>query len=238
MRNRGRSGRVLANEPADEARHQRTVALLQQENVRYHPSLPVVVLDAKAQVRSAREIAERLMTMWVVCVYSEARETGETWEEAQRYCTWADEGLGGRLLETLSPEEVVYLATREPEPREVAKFGWRYECCYVLMWALGIIDELGRPESPCDVSAMARRLWPMKSIDALLAQSRPRPDSDLLDAANLILHYDWACVDARINGRGYPAGLNGEVSVEWHYAFNWLVGANENADWDDISPDT
>ena len=35
-----------------------------------------------------------------------------------------------------------------------------------------------------------------------------------------------------------PASLNGDVVMERHYAFNWIIGANGGADWDDIQPNT
>lgn len=60
----------------------------------------------------------------------------------------------------------------------------------------------------------------------------------LLDAAEVILRYDWACVDARIHHRDAPAGLDAGVVQERHYALNWLVGGSDNADWDDVRPHT
>jgi hypothetical protein len=32
--------------------------------------------------------------------------------------------------------------------------------------------------------------------------------------------------------------LDGGVVMEWHRAFNWLIGAYEGAAWDDVSTDT
>jgi len=222
----------------DEARRVRSITVLQHEGVPFIDWLPVVVQQVEAYVQPAQLIVERLVAMWAVCVYSEARQSGQTWDESQKYLTWADNALGNGLAQTLTPQESAYLACKEPDRRDIAKFGWRYECCYVLMWALGLIDVLGRPESLCDVSAMSAMLWPIKNVDTLLTLSKPRPDDAILDAADLVLRYDWACVDARINGRGNPAGLDGEVSAEWHYAFDWLVGANGDVGWDDISPNT
>jgi len=81
-------------------------------------------------------------------------------------------------------------------------------------------------------------IWGLDDVASLLAQSSPRSTDELLDAADLVLMYDWACVDARVNRRPDPADLNSEVVVEWHRATNWLVGAYDNADWDDVGTDT
>ena len=61
---------------------------------------------------------------------------------------------------------------------------------------------------------------------------------EILDAADITLRYDWACVEARIHGKEAPASLNGGVVMERHYAFNWIIGANGGAGWDDIQPNT
>jgi len=50
--------------------------------------------------------------------------------------------------------------------------------------------------------------------------------------------WDVLDVNGLTTGRTVKRDLDGEVAVEWHYAFNWLVGANGDAGWDDISPDT
>ena len=69
------------------------------------------------------------------------------------------------------------------------------------------------------------------------AKARLRPQAEILDAADLIYRYNWAATDARINGRSAPAGLDGSVIYERHYALNWLIGYLD-LPWDDISTDT
>ena len=162
----------------------------------------------------------------------------QTWKETQKYLKKIDTILGGQLDNALSPQEKAFLAVKEPEENDLGKFGWRYECCYVLMWALGFLGELAFPDQLCDVSALGKIIWRQDSLARFLKKAKPRSKDEILDAADLILRYDWACVDARLKGRQSPAGLNGEVVMEWHYAFNWLAGANGNADWDDIQTHT
>ena len=64
------------------------------------------------------------------------------------------------------------------------------------------------------------------------------PEKEILDEADLTLRYDWACVDARIHGQKAPTGIDGGIVIERHYAFNWIIGANNGADWDHIQPNT
>ncbi|MCL2033058.1 MAG: DUF4272 domain-containing protein [Methanomassiliicoccaceae archaeon] len=228
----------VENTPSDEARRDRSIAILKERGIPYLPQLPVAATESEAVLRSPEEMANRLFAMFAVCVYSEARSNGETRDETQKYLNKINDILGGGLDDQLTPQEKAFLAAAEPGPHEFAKFGWRYECCHVLMWALGVTEELGFPGQICDVPRMADILWRQDDLAGFLRRAGPRTKEDILDAADLILRYDWACVDARINGREGPSGLEGEVVYEWHYAFNWLIGYDGSADWDDIRTDT
>ena len=86
--------------------------------------------------------------------------------------------------------------------------------------------------------AEAAIFWQHKGIGGLLSKGFSRSQSEILDAADITLRYDWACVEARVHGKEAPASLNGDVVMERHYAFNWIIGANGGADWDDIQPNT
>jgi len=224
--------------PLDMARRERSIAVMKEKGIPYIAHLRAAVMESEARLRSPEEIAQRLLVMFAVCVYCEARNGGESWAEAQKYLDRTNEILGGRLEQFLTPAEKAFLDVREPEQQELARFSWRYECCHVLMWALGILDELGYPEQICNVSVMAKILWKQERLERFFESAKPRARDEILDGADLLLRYDWACVDARIHKRASPGGLDDGVVVEWHYAFNWLIGANGGAGWDDISTDT
>ena len=115
------------------------------------------------------------------------------------------------------------------------KFGWRYECCAVLLWALGLW-ELGEPDKICDAGEIGKILWNNDFI-SLLEKSELKTKEEILDMQDLILRYDWACVDARINSQKITV-IDGEIVYEWHYALNWLTNANYTTDWDSIRTDT
>lgn len=223
---------------ADAARRERSTTLLKQRNIPYLSKLRASVMQSQAKPRDTREIAERLLAMFGVCVYSEAVASGETPAKAQKYLKAVDQILNGRLRDCLTPKETHYLGLKNPDEQSLANFSWRYEGCLVLLWALGYQKVLPFPDAICDVSALARILWNQKSIDDMIKRAEPLPAYTLLDEADFILRLNWACVDARVNKKDMPASLDSGVVYERHYAFNWLIGANQGADWDNISPDT
>ena len=78
----------------------------------------------------------------------------------------------------------------------------------------------------------------MDDIDELVKKSKPRRKKEILDEADLILRYDWSCVEARIKKQEMPGGLQEGVVKERHYALNWLIGVNNKAAWDNVTINT
>ncbi|MCL2334372.1 MAG: DUF4272 domain-containing protein [Candidatus Methanoplasma sp.] len=208
--------------------------MLKEKGVPHSPQLRAEVTESEATIRTPRDIALRLLVMYAVSVYSEVRTGGDTWMEGHYYLDTMSEIAEGKLSDHLTPEETAFVAIKEPEKEDYARFVWRYECCHVLMWALGYAKELSHPEKKCDVLNMGKVIWKYLGVDEIVQNAKPRTKEELLQAADLTMRYDRACADARAKGTGSPAGMNCDVVRERHYALNWLIGANGNADWDDI----
>lgn len=76
-----------------------------------------------------------------------------------------------------------------------------------------------------------------RTLEELRAGARLRSPAEVLDQADLIYRYAWACTEARIHGQPPPAGLSADVVMEWHPALNWLIGY-QDAPWDEVPTDT
>lgn len=221
----------------DKQRCQRSIALLKEKGIPFMARLRNEVTEAEATLKSRKEMVQRAVALFAVAVYSEVMlsETPDR-EAALAYVDKMDELYEAKTF--LTSAERAYIDTPEPEQQLCIQFVWRYECCGVLLWAAGIIDELSYPSQIIDVPVLAAIFWQHNGVSQLLSKGFARSTSEILDAADLTHRYDWATVDARIHGREAPAGLDGGIVVERHYAFNWIIGANEGADWDDIQPNT
>lgn len=222
---------------ADRNRMNRSIAILEARNIPYISHLRVALVEEDAVIRDLTSIAKRVSALFAVALYSEVRLSPEgSRREALSYFERVDEVY--HVRDWLTPKERAYIEKAECNELECIQFVWRYECCEVLLWALGLIDELTYPDSTCHVPRISELLIQYHSLDDLIQHCEPRSQKELLDAADLIMRYDWACVDARINQRNAPAELDAGVVLERHYALNWLVGGNGQAEWDDSIPHT
>jgi len=212
------------NDP--EARKARSVAQLRSEGVPTIDHLPLIESEQESTRRDTRAVVERTIALAIVAV------KGETGDHEMGQTLIRQFGAEGFL----TPKERAFMEDPDPTDQERVNFTWRYEGVHVLLWALGITPELGRPDKICDVPKLADTLREL-GTDGLMRKARLRDQSILLDAADLIYRYDWAVVDARVKGEEPPAGLESGVVYERHYTLNWLIGYMDQ-EWDDISTDT
>ena len=223
-------------EPAasGEARKKRSNTILASRGVPLCASLPVIDGGENGTPRAKEEVAARTMGVLMAAIFGEIAGS-EGVDPARGFI--ADMLEQYAASDFLSPEERAFIEDPDPDKQAIANFTWRYECAWVGMWALGFVEDLAYPDAICDVSAMGAMVSDCGSFETFLDRAALRESAAILDQADLIYRYDWACVDARINGRDAPAGLNAGVVMERHRMLNWLTRYMD-ADWDDVATDT
>ncbi len=178
------------------------------------------------KIRSKKEIAERAIALAIVCFKSEGEE-----EFAEKFIN--DFGAN----DFFTPKEKEFIKNADPDQQELEDFNWQYECCWVLLWALGFVEELEYPDSLCEASMVGITMTATGGYENFFYDSNVRSAEDILDQADLIYRYHWACTDCRINELETPSGINEEVIMERHRALNWLINY-EDQEWDDVTMDT
>lgn len=216
-------------------RKEQSIELLKKYNIPYIDHLPPIESSKDIKEKGIKEIARRalcnLLTIQVACDLNSGMELEKTKEFFER------------LLKTYGVSK--YLTQNEKNMFEGKVDGqainnmiWQYERIWVLFWALGIIDSLDYPSTYCDNKLIIKTVSTTNSFDEFLKKCNLRSLDEILDQADLILRYDWACVDARINKKPVPSNLEPGVVFERHCALNWLISAYDCADWDTIFANT
>jgi hypothetical protein len=209
-----------------ERRKKRSEKLLKTRGIPINPSLPVIESEEETTPRSARDIAKRAIGLCAVALRGQGLKRQEVISLLNGKDVWA----------SATPEESKFLLKKKPARQEMINFKWRYESLWVLLWALGRVEDLGAPTSICDVQRAVSMVLEIPSDD-FIQRAKSRPISEILDEADLIYRYDWAVVDARIKGEEAPGNLDPGVIYERHYALNWLIGYMDQ-EWDDVTTDT
>jgi len=209
-----------------QARKDRSLAILNTENVPFIEHLPLIETESESTRRTIEQVATRAMALCIVAVKGEGLE--------QEIVDQLVKEFG--LASAFTPKEKEFIQNPKPTQHDRVQFAWRYECYWVMLWALGYIDNLERPDKICDVK-LAVSILRENGREGFLKKAKLRSQAEILDAADLIYRYHWAVRDARINDRESPAGLDAGIVMERHHALNWLMGYMDQ-EWDDVSTDT
>jgi hypothetical protein len=207
-------------------RKEQSEKILRAEGVPINKFLPVIETENEARPRSKEQVGYRALALLIVAVKGEGLEQPIVERVIKDY----------GIEKYFTPKEIAFIRNPSPSQHDRVQFAWRYEAAWVLLWALGYVDKLEKPTAICDVPR-AVNLMKERSTKQFLAEAKLRPMREILDQADRIYRYHWVVVDARVNGRNAPAALEPGVTMERHYALNWLIGYMEQ-DWDDISTDT
>ena len=215
----------LTQTPA-QARKEASQTVLRAEGVPILETLPSIEDEAASTRHSDEDVIQRLIALAIVAV------KGETNDQEMSL------GLIKQFNATgyFSPAEQAFIDNPQPSDQDLIDMSWRYEGVHVLLWALGVYPDIGRPDAITDVPLLATTLRDL-GPEGLRATARLRPQSQLLDAADLMYRYHWAVIQAGLDGHPMPSGLDPGVVYQRHYALNWLIGYMDQA-WDDISTDT
>ena len=208
-------------------RKERSEKILQKASVPYIAHLPVIGDSKETKLRTKEEIAKRSIALQIVTLNAEDLE--------QEILLKIIADFGAK--DFFSAKEKAFIENNNPSDLDKAQFGWQYECYNVLLWALGYIEKLDYPDKICDVPKISAILKESGSYESFLDKAILRNPEEILDEADLIFRYDWACVNARLKNEKAPGNLNPEVVVERHRALNWLRNYMDQ-DWDNVSTDT
>ena len=196
--------------------------------------------DTDATLQSPDEVARRTLVLRAVALRAEGVPKAEAIGIVRTLDLW----------ETVSPSEKAFLECDTPSPEESQRLVWRLESIWLLMWALGYVEQLDWPSSVCDVPRLASLVGALETDPAFIKAAKLRPLSEILDAQDLIMRIHWAIRNAYVIEDGMiPVGLDWSQNDDWipftlsaevriveqrHHTLNWLVNYPNPQNWDNV----
>src|SRR5262249_36620976 len=128
----------------------RSFAELRKRSVPAYSGPLFVEDDNEVRIQSPDEVARRTLVLWAVELRAEGVPQAETLGLIEQLDLW----------KSVSPSEKAFLENKSPSPDECQWLTWRLESIWVLMWALGHIENFDWPSGMCDVPKLAGLLGP------------------------------------------------------------------------------
>ncbi|WP_414659876.1 DUF4272 domain-containing protein [Acinetobacter courvalinii] len=208
-------------------RKQESILKLKAKAIPYIDWLPHIESSDDVIQRSAERIAKRAIACLLIIQVACDLDQDQFDQETEDFIV--DLLNKFEVIDELTVKEKNIL-NRNASQQEIVNMIWKYEAYWVLLWALGIIEELKYPDEIADCDFAIQVVSGCDSLQEFMQQVKLRNIEEILDEADLIYRYDWACVDARLKHQHAPANLNASIVLERHGALNWLIQAD--ADWD------
>jgi len=211
---------------ADDPRKLRTESELTGLGIPVNRWLPLVEAEDEVRIRDAKDVARRVLVLHAVAAVGHGGDRADIRKLLETEGTW----------DLVTPNEKILFGEDDPPKQAVIDASWRAEALWALLWALGKVKKLDLPREHCDAKHALGALPKKGEFAGFVESAVLRPKSEILDETDRIYRIHWAVRDAQINGKPIPAGLNGGVVVERHYALNWLTWYAD--EWDDVTTDT
>lgn len=196
--------------------------------------LPLIEDSSQVKLKSLDEICQRalacIITIQLAC---DVNEDETLYEEVKGYIEPVLKQY--EVDKKLLPKEKK-LFNGKYTKQDVVDITWTYEAYWVLIWALGFVEELDFPQDMCDVKTAIEIATSCGTYNEFKQKVKLRDIEEVLDELDLYYRYHWACDEKRINPETEIGALYPDVVIERRRALEWLV--NEEKDWNEISLDT
>jgi hypothetical protein len=177
--------------------------------------------------RNAREVAIRAVILMGITAVAHNVDAQPIIEWFQTEGIWSD----------VTPEERTFILGSKHTEAEQARFRWKQEAQWTLLWMINRVESLGLPTRYCDTRRLVDEIIPAlgANLRPFISQAELRSPGALLAEDDRT--YDLWChaVAAQRRGESLPSDLNLGVLRERRYAFEWMDGIQ---DWDEVTCDS
>jgi len=213
-------------------RKRRSIEILRTQGIPYIEELPVIESSYEVTGKTLEEIAKRAIVLCISCNFASdilSNKKKRYLKDSKKFFL--------KLLDTFNVKDAMTKEEKElfdKMDKELAiQISWQLEGYLILLWTLGLIDEIEFPDVLVDPDSVTSLVSSCSSYKEFLEQCQLRDVEDVLDLADLTYRYNWYCVESRIND-DEPI-INPEIVMERHRALNWLLSDDE---WDNVEIET
>lgn len=210
----------------------RSIKTLQAQGIPYIDELPVIESSYEITGKTLEEIAKRAIVLCISCNFA-----SDLISNKKRRYLKESKKFFNKLLDTYNVKDVMTKDEKnlfdKMNKNLAIQISWQFEGYVILLWTLGLIDEIEFPDSLVDPDSVTAIVSACDNYREFIEKCQLRDVHEVLDLADLTYRYNWYCVEAKINGE--EPIINPEVVVERHRALNWLLSDKK---WDNVEINT
>lgn len=208
----------------DKKRIEKNINILKEKSIPFIEHMKAIPFNSCTNLRSKEEIVNRMLADYAIATCALYSLEGKA-NIITSVINQMNEKLN--IKSALAPEDTNFLNAMSEQ--KVSKQGlqdatWAFEECAMLMWTLGIIDK-PKSDKECNVGQLDEFFFNIKSYDELLSKCMLKTKEEILEQADLLFRYHWACRETRMQGKQLPQ-LNEMIVQEQRRALEWVLNWN------------
>ena len=208
----------------DKKRIEKNINVLKEKSIPFIEHMKAIPFNSCTNLRSKEEIVNRMLADYAIATCALYSLEGKA-NIITSVINQMNEKLN--IKSALAPEDTNFLNAMSEQ--KVSKQGlqdatWVFEECAMLMWTLGIIDK-PKSDKECNVGQLDEFFFNIKSYDELLSKCMLKTKEEILEQADLLFRYHWACRETRMQGKQLPQ-LNEMIVQEQRRALEWVLNWN------------
>lgn len=215
---------------SSEKRREESNNLIKQLGITCYENLSLVEDQTQVALKNPDKIAKRaiasLLSIQLACdIGNNVQDIKKSKDITKKLLNHYD--VYDELLES---EKALFL--ENPNKQNAINVVWTYEAYWALVWALGLVEDIGWPNKIVDGLEAIKLLQKSKDYEDFKSKIKMRDIEEVLDKLDLFYRLHWACVNKRIDSKTEIKDLNPEVVMERRRGLEWLVSPLD--DWNEI----
>ena len=205
----------------DNNRITKNMNLLKEKNIPYIEHMKAIPFNSCTNLRSKEEIINRMLADYAVATCALYSLEGKV-NIIPSVLNQMDEKLN--LKSVISPEDIKFLnamSEQKVSKQSLQDATWAFEECAMLMWALSLIEK-PNSNNECNVEELDKFFFNTKNYDELKSQCSLKSKNEILEHADLLFRYHWACRETRMQGKPLPQ-LNEMIVQEQRRGLEWVL---------------
>lgn len=218
----------------DKARYNMSTKILKSKDIIYSSQPLIFILRTiDCNRRSIQDICKRIISLYATGIYTQNMlKFSPNREEVLLKLHKINEKFD--FLEYATDDELDYLNNDNFKTTDGLKFSLDFECIAVLLWSLGLYENLGDPVEKCNKEEIITILEFYQDIEELITYSTPLSIEELLQEHDIIMRYHWACEQRRTYNQYFSYPLDEDIVLMRHKTLNWILTTIYGDEWDTI----
>ena len=193
-----------------------TSTLFSSLNIPEPSEVKQIYNEGSDSVKCPESVAKRATALYLMATYAEGLiQRNCPHEESRKFIQKFITKFNAEEYFTVKERE--FLENNDPSDDEIGVYCWRWESLHFLLWAFGLIENLGLPNAPCQQFECTKIFNRNRNVESFIKASKPHNIKEIIDVSNALEYI------STFPAEKYDVG----VLTEWRLAAKWLLTQEE-----------